>query len=197
MSSNINTAIPPFGNPTTAGVRANFSAAKTEIEALQTAFGFANIADTATSTTPLALTINTWRKLNNNGLGAATKVDRYPSGVTSLWNTSTNQFDFTDLPINTTIFLRTDLLLTTGGNNLVCDLALFLGIGSASAYQQQMATQSYFKSAGEHSFVAFNGFYIDSNDVRNNPAELRIRLDGAGSCVVNGFYLNIILPTGD
>ena len=37
MSSNIDTAIPPFGNPTTAGVRNNFSAAKEEIESLQTA----------------------------------------------------------------------------------------------------------------------------------------------------------------
>ena len=35
MSSNIDTAIPPFGTPTTAGVRNNFTAAKSEIEALQ------------------------------------------------------------------------------------------------------------------------------------------------------------------
>ncbi len=37
MASNIDTAIPPFGNPTTAGVRQNFVAAKEEIEDLQTA----------------------------------------------------------------------------------------------------------------------------------------------------------------
>lgn len=35
MASSINTAIPPLGNPTTAGVRANFTAAKSEIEELQ------------------------------------------------------------------------------------------------------------------------------------------------------------------
>jgi hypothetical protein len=35
MASNIDVAIPPFGNPTTLGVRANFAAAKAEIEALQ------------------------------------------------------------------------------------------------------------------------------------------------------------------
>jgi len=37
MSSNINPAIPPFGTPTTSGVRENFLAAKNEIEDLQTA----------------------------------------------------------------------------------------------------------------------------------------------------------------
>ena len=40
MSSNIDTSIPPLGNATTAGVRNNFSAAKTEIEALQQQIGF-------------------------------------------------------------------------------------------------------------------------------------------------------------
>ena len=35
MASNINILIPPFGNATTSGVRGNFAAAKTEIEALQ------------------------------------------------------------------------------------------------------------------------------------------------------------------
>ena len=36
MASDINVAIPPLGNPTTSGVRNNFSAAKSEIEELQT-----------------------------------------------------------------------------------------------------------------------------------------------------------------
>jgi hypothetical protein len=35
MASNINAAVPPFGNATTAGVRENFATAKAEIEALQ------------------------------------------------------------------------------------------------------------------------------------------------------------------
>jgi hypothetical protein len=35
MASSIDIAIPPIGNPTTAGVRANFGYAKSEIEALQ------------------------------------------------------------------------------------------------------------------------------------------------------------------
>lgn len=37
MPSNINPAVPPLGNATTSGVRANFAAAKAEIELLQTA----------------------------------------------------------------------------------------------------------------------------------------------------------------
>jgi hypothetical protein len=35
MASDIDTTQPPEGNPTTAGVRANFTSAKSEIEALQ------------------------------------------------------------------------------------------------------------------------------------------------------------------
>lgn len=45
MPSSINTAIPAFGNATTAGVRANFATAKAEIEALQKIHGIVNIHD--------------------------------------------------------------------------------------------------------------------------------------------------------
>lgn len=38
MASDIDVAVPPFGNATTAGVRANFAAAKAEIEDLQRAY---------------------------------------------------------------------------------------------------------------------------------------------------------------
>lgn len=197
MSSNINAAIPPFGNPTTAGVRANFAAAKTEIEALQSAFGYVDLSDAETAITPLTLTANVWRKLTNDTLGPFTKVDRYPAGVTSIWNPATDQFDFTDLPVNSNVRLRPHLSLTTGANNLTCDLSLFLGIGSASAFELPILTHSYFKNTGTHPVASFTGFYIGSNDIKNNPAEIRMRLDGAGSVRIVGWYVEIVLPTGD
>lgn len=50
MASNINAAVPPFGNATTAGVRENFATAKAEIEELQnkkSPFGFIYFEDIA------------------------------------------------------------------------------------------------------------------------------------------------------
>lgn len=195
MSSNINAAIPPFGNPTTAGVRANFLAAKNEIEALQTAFGYVDYADAETLITPLSLTANVWRKLTNDTLGPFTKTSRLPAGVTSIWNPATDQFDFTNLPVNSTVRLRSHIKLATAANNLTVDISLFFGIGSASAFELPIMSHSYFKSATEHTVTAFTGFYIGSNDIKNNPMEIKIRLDGAGSVKVIGWYAEIQLPT--
>jgi hypothetical protein len=195
MSSNINAAVPPFGNPTTAGVRANFLAAKNEIEAMQTAFGYVDYADAETLITPLSLTANVWRKLTNDTLGPFTKTSRLPAGVTSIWNPATDQFDFTDLPVNSTVRLRAHLYLTTAVNNLTADLVLSLGIGSASAFELPIISHSYFKNATEHRVAAFTGFYIGSNDIKNNPTEIRMRIDGAGSVKVIGWYAEIQLPT--
>lgn len=66
MASNIDIAVPPFGNATTAGVRANFLAAKTEIEELQNNHGFVDYHDTATIVTPIDIIANTWTKLTNS-----------------------------------------------------------------------------------------------------------------------------------
>lgn len=195
MSSNINAAVPPFGNPTTAGVRTNFLAAKEEIEDLQTAFGYVDYADAETLITPLSLTADVWRKLTNDTLGPLTKTSRLPAGVTSIWNPATDQFDFTDLPVNSIVRLRTHIEITTAANNLTADMSLFMGIGSASAFELPVISHSYFKNATVHTVTSFAGFYIGSNDIKNNPTEIRMRLDGAGSVKVIGWYAEIQLPT--
>lgn len=65
MASSIDVSVPPAGTPTTAAVRANFSAAKSEIEALQA-------ADTALGYIPYA---NFVRAESNNVLAGGNKDD--------------------------------------------------------------------------------------------------------------------------
>ena len=55
MTSAINPLNPVAGTPTTASVRANFAAAKAEIEALQRQIGYADYNDTLTTTIPIAV----------------------------------------------------------------------------------------------------------------------------------------------
>ena len=185
MASNINAAIPPFGNPTTSGVRNNFAVAKAEIEALQGANGF---ADYNAATTPIAITANTWTKLLNNGSGPLTKTDALPSGVTALWNTTTSQFNFTELPLNSMVDARYDITITTTAANQTLELAVKLAIGSPAEYQSQRLIQQ-FKTAGTYNIVVFGASYIGSNDVKNNPGEVLLRTDAIATVVVNGWYI--------
>lgn len=185
MASNINAAIPPFGSPTTAGVRNNFAAAKEEIEALQTANGF---ADYNAATTPIAVPSGVWTKLLNNGSGPLTKTDALPGGVTALWDTTNSQFDFTELPINSMVDARYDITITTTAANQTLELAVKLAIGSPAEYQSQRLIQQ-FKTAGTYNIVVFGASYIGSNDVKNNPGEVLLRTDASATVVVNGWYI--------
>lgn len=195
MSSNIDTAVPPFGNATTAGVRANFTAAKSEIEELQTQVGFADYNDLNTATTPISVSATTWTKLTNDTLGPNTKIDVLPSGVTSLWNSTTNQLDFTELPVNTMCEIRADIEVTTSSANQVVKFRTSFAIGNAIAFQLEN-TANQFKTAGLQKMVINSSFYIGSLPVKNNPAELQLWSDSSCTVKVNGWYIRVIKYLG-
>lgn len=197
MASNINETLPPFGNATTAGVRQNFAVAKVEIEALQGSHGFVDYNDAATGVTPISVSANTWTKLTNNKLGPNTKIDALPAGVTNIWNATANQFVFTELPLNTTMDGRFDVSVTTSSANQVVNLSAFVAIGSPSAFELPIMTSSLFKSAGTYKISTFTGMYIGSNDVKNNPTEIKIFSDAPCTVRVNGWYVRMVIPTGN
>ena len=194
MSSNIDVAVPPFGSATTAGVRANFLAAKDEILALQNCFGFANYHDLETNTAPIALTANVWSTLTNDAAGSLT-LNKLPSDVATLWNATTDRFDFTDLPLYSQMTGRFDITITTAGNNQDIDVQALVGIGSSSAYSFPLMTQHRFATAGTHQVNIFNGMYIGSSDIQNYPAAIQIRSTGIATVKVAGWYLSIVKPT--
>ena len=190
MSSNIDTAIPPFGTPTTAGVRNNFTAAKSEIEALQGAVGFVDYKDAATAITPISVAPAPCTKLTNDTLGPFTKTDALPTGVTSLWNSTTNQIILTELPLKSMVNARYDVTVTTTAANQVVNLSVFLGVGSPSEYESPKLT-TQFKTAGTYSLTVFTGSYIGSTDIRDFPAEIKIKSDAACTIKVNGWYFQV------
>jgi hypothetical protein len=194
MSSNINPLVPQFGNATTSGLRANFVAAKSEIEEIQSAFGFANYEDTETAITPIALSSNVWTNLTNNTLGPRT-VNKLPSDISTLWNPLSDKFDFSDLPLYTQMLGRFDITVTTSSNNQDIDIRSLLGIGSASEYTFPLMTQVRFPTDGMHHLNIFNGMFIGSEDIKNSPASIQIKCSGSASVVVAGWYLSIIKPT--
>ena len=187
MTSAINANYPVTGTPTTQSVRDNFSAAKSEILALQGSVGWADYNDTLTATTPISPTINVFTKLTNNGLGVNTTTAHLPTGITSLWNTATNQIDLSQVPLYSMLNARYDPSITTTAVNQSVFLSVFLGIGSPSAYE---SPKSYyqFKSAGTYPITVWSGSYVGSNDIKNYPGEIRIKSDAACTVRVNGWY---------
>ena len=188
MASNINVAVPPLGSPTTAGVRANFAAAKLEIEALQTMHGFVDYNDAGTGVTPISVSPSTWTKLTNNKAGPFTKIDQLPSLVTNLWNTGTNQLALSEVPVNSMLQVRADLIVTTTAANQVVKFRTALGIGSGSAFQLE-SSEMQFKAAGAKNIAMPVAFYIGSDAIRTNPGEFQLWSDAACTVRVNGWYI--------
>ena len=191
MTSAIDTSKPVTGSPTTQSVRDNFLAARNEIVALQASIGYADYQDTLTTTTPISPTIGTFTKLTNNGAGSQTNTSHLPDGITSLWNTSTNQIDLTQVPLYSMVNARYDIQVTTTGANQAVYLSVFLGVGSPSVYEAPKLYQQ-FKSAGVYPMTIFTGSYIGSTDIKNFPAEIKIKSDAACTVRVNGWYFQVL-----
>lgn len=190
MSSNIDPLVPPFGTATTAGVRANFAAAKEEIEALQQAVGWCDANHSGTSQ---SITSSTWTQIENDATGDYCQ-QHMPPDIGPIWDAATNSFDFSTLPLYTMIDIRLDLALTTTALNQVVDVAIKFGVGSASEFQINWETRSLFKSAGVKPICCYNGAYIGSADIRDYPAQVMIWTDNDATVTVNGWYSRIIMP---
>ena len=160
--------------------------------ALYSAFGYFHVADLATQTTPLAFVASTPLQLTNDGGGAFTNYEQAPYGVSSIWNTSTNKFEFEKLSVGDAILISADLSISTTSVNQNLRLYIKLGIGTPS--ERDLLIDSW----NEKSVVTFEefikdvSFSIDNEDWRDAPAEIYILSDDDGSVKVNGWYVPII-----
>jgi len=147
--------------------------------------------DLATQTTPLNYTTG-FLQLTNDILGANTKTNLNPYGVTSVWNDTTDTFDFNQLSIGDEVFLRVHLNLTTTTSNQISGLRLLFAEGTPSQYILPIDLQIYHKTAGLHDLMREISFYIGNEDWRTLPVKLQFNSDANASIKVHGFHPYII-----
>jgi len=106
---------------------ANVNEIKTSVNAIyDTLGGFAFYEDTATTATPINLTVDTWTDLTNDKAGSGTLTTHKPSYVTGdLWDSATNTIDLGELPVGTVVLVRNDYDITTGAANTRLDARLY------------------------------------------------------------------------
>ena len=162
-------------------------------------YGVQDFQDTATATTPVALTVaNTWYDLPNDGLGPLSSQDQAILGHGPIFNTSTGLLDFSDLSVGDMLKFRVDVALGISSPNT--DAFLRLVFGPSFAFHLNFGHDS-FKSAitigdekGEE--LPYWAFQIKSTDTLNNPAKFQAMTDGGGDSVeVRGWQVETILVT--
>lgn len=155
------------------------------------AVGGFDYEDLETKTTPLAYTTGNLQ-LTNDALGTNTFLSQPPYGITSVWNTATNTFDFSQLSIGDEVFLRVHIKITTTTSNQNSALNLLFGEGTIAETTQPIDKGIAFKTAGEYEIIRELKFYIGNNYWRNTPVKLLFSSDASASVEVFGWHPYII-----
>ncbi len=154
--------------------------------------GWADYEDVATTGTPISVTA-TPTVLTNDGTGVDTNTSYLPvggDGITQLWNTSSNGFDFSDLEVGDMVDIRMDIDVIIASNNTAVDVNLHMGAGGTVIVP--FISQQNFKTTGTFEVIRYMGLYIGSTNVRDNLAQLKISSDNNCTCIVNGWYIKAI-----
>lgn len=151
-------------------------------------YGTLDYNDLATATTPISVTADVETKLTNDTAGAYTNILYPPPGVTSLWNSTTNQLDFGELSLGDQIEIRMDVEITTTSPSTHVILDTHLGVGQAGEYAIPFGDAT-FKLAGTYQLTRYTAVYMGNSLTLDNPGEFNIKADANVTVKVNGFAL--------
>ena len=157
---------------------------------LLASLGYFDYADLATQTTPITVAPNTPTLLTNDTLGVGTDISQPPYAVSSVYDSVTNAFDFTQLSIGDTVDIRVHVKVTTTANNQLYHIDLKGGIGSALEFDNRIFSQ-YVKTAGEDEQTFLTNLYIGSNDIKDNPTKLFIESTQSCTVKVLGWFVRV------
>lgn len=160
---------------------------------LANTLGYFLTADLATQTTPINYTTGTI-VLPNDGLGVATTSLFRPFGVSQIWNSITNRFDFSELSVGDEIILRVDLKLTTTMANQSVKIDLVIGEGTADELTFRVTDKFYESIVTDESLTASIPFFLGTSDRVTAPGKLLFSSEGNDDCTIKigSWFTNVI-----
>jgi hypothetical protein len=164
---------------------------KPDLSQYFSAVGGFDYEDLATQTTPLSYTTG-YLQLTNDTLGENTKTNLNPYGVTSVWDSVTNTFDFSQLSIGDEVFLSVHLKITHSTAEQTSGLSLLLGEGTPSEYRLPIDLEIYHKNAGVLDVTKEISFYLGNEDRRTTPVKLQFNSDANATVQVYRWHPYIV-----
>lgn len=155
----------------------------------KTNYGYVNIVDLTTATTPIPLTLaNTLYQLTNDTSGVGTLTSQGLPGMVDIWNSSTNYFDFSAMALHDVLDMRVTLEVVVGNIDSRIELLMEFGVGGTT-YTIPIEA-GYFKDLGTYSFVGNIKWPLVNTLTKNSPARLLIKSSEVGSSVkVKSWYI--------
>lgn len=146
-------------------------------------FDYDNNAGAQAYSTP-----GTFIKVINDALGPNTRSDFAPAGVTTVYNGSLSQFDFSQLSLGDIVNVRVDMSVTTTSANQTVSVDMVFAIG-ATPFSIAFS-RNQFKTAGAQQITPGRMFYIGET-VLPNPAEVRFRSDANATINDVGWFVTV------
>lgn len=129
--------------------------------------------------------------LTNDELGAFTNKNFPPNGVTDMWDSVNDVFDWSDLKLGDMVDIRVDVDVITTSTNTEIKIDLELGTGGGT-YKIPWILETNYKTAGTHKLNRYNGIYMGDTNTLNNGGRFVISTDKNCTCIVNGWYIKLI-----
>ena len=123
-----------------------------------------------------------------NDAAGSSRSDFAPAGITTVYDGTVSQFDFTQLAVGDEVMVRVDMEVTTTSVNQTADVDMTFAIGGTPF--DIAFSRSQFKTAGTYQVTPQRSFYIGES-VKPNPAEVRFRSDANATLIVRGWYVSV------
>lgn len=154
--------------------------------------GWADYNDFTTTGAPITITGGAGNvALTNDGLGVNTNITKLPFGVLKLWDSSTNKLDFTGLSIGDWIDIRIVVDVIVATSNTEVQGVMSFGSGGGSFTVPMIPTMNY-KTTGTYALPAYIGFYIGSQNMLDNGAQILMSSDKTCTVTVHGWAIKAI-----
>lgn len=152
--------------------------------------GFAFYEDTATSTTPINLTADTWVDLTNNKAGTGTETTYKPTYITGdLWDSATNTIDLSEVPVGKVLLIRNDYDITTGSANTRMDSRLYFPDTTKSV---EFAHDLISSSGDEVRYSRTTQFFVTSA-IKTSGVKIQVKVNKSGATArVEDFQITIL-----
>lgn len=170
---------------------ANVNEVKTSVNALyDDQGGFAFYEDTATASTPINLTQDTWTDLTNDKAGSGTLTTHKPSYITGdLWDSATNTIDLSEVPVGKVMLIRNDYDITTGAANTRMDSRLYFPDTSKSV---EFAHDLISSSGDEVRYSRTTQFFVTAA-IKTTGVKIQVKVDKNNATArVEDFQITIL-----
>ncbi|MEE9351533.1 MAG: hypothetical protein V3U78_04680 [Thiotrichaceae bacterium] len=158
----------------------------------QARVGIIEYADLATATTPISVPAGlVFTDLTNDGVGPTTEKSFKVTGLSELWDVSTQQFIFTDMVLGDQLGMQINFEMTTSANNQLLKLRLLAGIGGITYTQPWI--EASFKTSGTHEVTINRLFYMRDTNTLDNGARIQIASDATADIEVRNFTIQHFL----